>query len=1059
MATELVEKTPARDTTEDSLLEKDVLFLHPSDHPGMALSSTPMDGTNFLPWTRAVSHDYLMDLELDFERDRQIVHVHQDRMRSVELWDEIVWLEPPPKYLCGGCSCDISKVISERMEAHQVMQFLMGLHDSFDAERSQILMLDPLPNVQKVYAMILRIEKQRAVQVNVADTNTNTAYQVALTARKDVAQKKRDQKKKGTGGKALMANVTKTVDASPSEQNIGNTSNHSSIDFGYWIIDTGATNHICADITIFTSYAKPPHKHSVHLPDGTQKPVLYVGTVKLSDNFLLDNDQASRKTLALGTLYEKLYVLNHASFNAVHPSSPPVMSCSVSHCTDVVWHRCLGHASMRVIKQLPIPMTSLGDSANMPCTICPLAKQSRVPFPLIIDPQRAKFHKRALRCILLGYAPNKKAYKLYDLDNHHTVISRDVVFHEDVFPFDTQQSSTTTCPLPIPSTPDTHFDYPIPSTQSIVSSPALSIQTHVPLSTSGISSPQVPLHVPEAPIVRRSSRTIQKPCWLDDFICHLNYPHLLSSCNAAYISFVASLSILQEPRSFAEVSKSRQWRETMNSELAALEHNNTWIVTPLPEGKKAIGCKWVYKLKLNADGTVDRHKARLVSKGYNQIEGVDYVDCFSPVAKTVTVRVFLAIAAAHNWPIHQLDVNNAFLHGHLEEDIYMLPPEGSSVPSGMVCKLARSLYGLKQASRQWNLEFSSKLALFGFRQSSHDYCLFIKHTELGSLFLLVYVDNVLLTGPSMELLQEVKTYLHELFTIKDMGAARYFLGLEIARSTLGLYVTQTKYVLDIVHDAGLSNAKGVSTPFPQGLKLSSDCGALLPNPDSYRWLIGRLLYLDFTRPDISHSVQQLSQFLNHPCEAHWNAALHVVRYLKGCLLRVCSSLHKIPWTYELIVMPTGHLAPIPVDLFLDFVFSLGLLSFHGRRRNSPQCHALRLRQNTVAWLSQFAIYAALHITANLVFHERTKHIGIDCHVRDAYRDGFVTPSHVRSSDQLADVFTKVLPLLYFSSLTSKLGLVSLFPSPTCGGAVETMHETETAAMNETETEAQAFDAG
>ncbi|KAL0418744.1 UNVERIFIED_CONTAM: Retrovirus-related Pol polyprotein from transposon RE1 [Sesamum radiatum] len=623
-----------------------------------------------------------------------------------------------------------------------------------------------------------------------------------------------------------MANVTKTVDASPSEQNIGdlvtellkivkstntpsdpvtttyanyvhideefasNASNHSSIDFGYWIIDTGATNHICADITMFASYAKPSHKHSVHLPDGTQKPVLYVGTVKLSDNFVLDNDQASRKTLALGTLYEKLYVLNRASFNVVHPSSPPVMSCFVSRCTDVVWHRRLGHASMRA----SLPNKFWGDAILTATHLINRTPSQhlrwkspfqilydKVPpydhlwtfgslcFVTVIDPQRAKFHKRALRCILLGYAPNKKAYKLYDLENHHTVISRDVLFHEDVFPFDTQQSSTT-CPLPIPSTPDTHLDYPIPSTQSTVR--------------------------PLLPLFKLMSRFL-----------------------------------LLEPRSFAEASKSKQWREAMNSELAALEHNNTWIVTPLPEGKKAIGCKWVYKLKLNADGIVDRHKARLVAKGYNQIEGVDYVDYFSPVAKTVTVRVFLAIAAAHNWPIHQLD---AFLHGHLEEDIYMLPPEGSSVPSGMVCKLARSLYGLKQASRQWNLEFSSKLALFGFRQSSHDYCLFIKHTELGSLFLLVYVDDVLLIGPSMELMQEVKTYLHELFTIKDMGAARYFLGLEIARSTSGSYVAQTKYVLDIVHDAGLSNAKGVSTPFPQGLKLSSDCGALLPNPDSYR---------------------------------------------------------------------------------------------------------------------------------------------------------------------------------------------------------------------------------
>ncbi|KAK4408633.1 Retrovirus-related Pol polyprotein from transposon RE2 [Sesamum angolense] len=714
-------------------------------------------------------------------------------------------------------------------------------------------MLDPLPNVQKVYAMILRIEKQRAAKVNVADTSTNTAYQVALTARKDVAQKKRcyvdkrslicdnchkpghskdscfklygvlewykslsDQKKKGTGGKALMANVTRQL---------------------------------------------MPHIQNKTL------------------------DQASRKTLALGTLYEKLYVLNHASFNVVHPSTPPVMSCSVSHCTDAVWHRHLGHASMRVIKQLPIPMTSLGDSANMPCTICPLAKQSRVPFPLIINPQRAKF-KRALRCILLGYAPNKKAYKLYDLENHHTVISRDVVFHEDVFPFDTQQSSTT-CPLPIPSTPDTHLDYPIPSTQSTFSSPAPSIQTHVPLSTSGISSPQVPLHVPEAPIVRRSLEPYRNHVGFMILSVILTILIFLSSCNAAYISFVASLSMLQEPRSFAEASKSRQRRETMNSELAALEHNNTWIVSPLPEGKR------------RSDAT------------------------------------------AHNWPIHQLDVNNAFLHGHLEEDIYMLPPEGSSVPSGM-------------------------------------------QTELGSLFLLVYVDDVLLTGPSMELLQE----------------------------HFGLYVAQTKYVLDIVHDVKLSNAKGVSTPFPQGLKLSSDCGALLPNPDSYRRL--RYMLYDILRGCPSKGLffpSQNSLDLRAYCDADWASCTDSRRSLSGFCIFLGPAL--ISWKTK--------------------------------------------KQSTVSRSTAEAEYRSMAVT---VCELRWLSYLLDCHiVRDAYRDGFVTPSHVRSSDQLADVFTKVLPLPSFSSLTSKLGLVSLFPSPTCGGAVETIDETETAAMDETETEAQVFDAG
>ncbi|KAL0387930.1 UNVERIFIED_CONTAM: Retrovirus-related Pol polyprotein from transposon RE2 [Sesamum radiatum] len=335
----------------------------------------------------------------------------------------------------------------------------------------------------------------------------------------------------------------------------------------------------------------------------------------------------------------------------------------------------------------------------------------------------------------------------------------------------------------------------------------------------------------------------------------------------------------------------------------------------------------------------------------------------------------------------------------------------------------------------------------------------------------------------MELLQEVKTYLHGLFTIKDIGAARYFLGLEIACSTSGLYVAQTKYVLDIIHDAGLSNAKGISTPFPQGLKLSSDCGALLPNPDSYRRLVGRLLYLGFTRPDISHSVQQLSQFLNHPCEAHWNAALHVVRYLKGCPSKGLffpsqNSLDLRAYCDADWASCTDSRRSLSgFCIFLE----PALISWNTKKQSTVSRSTTEAEYRSMAvtvcklrWLllGDFGLElqlplslfydnkAALHITANPVFHERTKHIEIDCHiVRDAYRDGFVTPSHVRSSDQLADVFTKVLPLPSFSSLTSKLGLVSLFPSPTYGGAVETMHETEIAAMNETETEAQVFDAG
>ncbi|KAL0283093.1 UNVERIFIED_CONTAM: Retrovirus-related Pol polyprotein from transposon TNT 1-94 [Sesamum angustifolium] len=205
---------------------------------------------------------------------------------------------------------------------------------------------------------------------------------------------------------------------------------------------------------------------------------------------------------------------------------------------------------------------------------------------------------------------------------------------------------------------------------------------------------------------------------------------------------------------------------------------------PLPQVKKVIGSRWVYKLKLNNDDTEERHKARLVSKGYNQIAEIDYMDNFSPVAKEVTIRTFLAVAATLDWHIHKLDINNAFLHDFLDEEIYVVPPEGYLVLDGHVCKLRRSLYGLKQASRQWNQEFTSKLVDYGFIQSKNDHCLFTKSMTNGFITLLVYVDDLLIAGTSKLILTKVKSYLEKLFTIKDPGMTKNFLGLEIARGNI-----------------------------------------------------------------------------------------------------------------------------------------------------------------------------------------------------------------------------------------------------------------------------------
>ncbi|KAL0404611.1 UNVERIFIED_CONTAM: Retrovirus-related Pol polyprotein from transposon RE1 [Sesamum radiatum] len=356
-----------------------------------------------------------------------------------------------------------------------------------------------------------------------------------------------------------------------------------------------------------------------------------------------------------------------------------------------------------------------------------------------------------------------------------------------------------------------------------------------------------------------------------------------------------------------------------------------------------------------------------------------------------------------------MDVNNAFLHGHLNEDLYMIPQEGFPMELGLVCKLERSLYGLKQASYQWNMEFTLKLTEFGFVQSAHDRCLFTKPTTSGLLVLLVYIDDILLTGPSMDAIKIVKDYLHALFTIKDIGDARYFLGLEIARNSI----------------------------------------------DPYRRLIGRLLYLGFTHPDISHSVQELSQFITRPCEGHLKAALHVVCYLKECPSQGLFLPVQNSFVLKAYCDADWASCSDSRRSLSGFCIFLGdaLVSWKTKKSTISRSTAkaeYRSMATTVCelrWLSYILAdlgisfplpvelfcdnKAAIYITANPVFHERTTNIEMDCHiVRDAFKEGFILPTYVRSSLQIADIFTKPLPLKVFIFLSSKLGLVSLAPSPT-----------------------------
>lgn len=320
----------------------------------------------------------------------------------------------------------------------------------------------------------------------------------------------------------------------------------------------------------------------------------------------------------------------------------------------------------------------------------------------------------------------------------------------------------------------------------------------------------------------------------------------------------------------------------MKEEIHALEINKTWTLEALPPGKRPIGCRWVYKIKYKADGSVERYKARLVAKGFTQIEGLDYHDTFAPVAKLVTVRCLLAVASVRNWELHQLDVNNAFLHGDLEEEVYMQLPEGyGNQGDQRVCRLKKSLYGLKQASRNWFENFASALKSFGFQQSLSDYSLFTYRSGNNFLAVLVYVDDLIVAGNNSSLCQRLKEFLHTQFHVKDLGKLKYFLGIEVARHSSGIFLCQRKYTLDILTESGMIGAKPCSFPIDQKLKLTDDMDQPLSNPAQYRRLVGRLIYLTITRPEISYSVNILSQFMHEPKQPHLDAALRVLRYLKS----------------------------------------------------------------------------------------------------------------------------------------------------------------------------------
>ncbi|WKA07561.1 hypothetical protein VitviT2T_025368 [Vitis vinifera] len=524
----------------------------------------------------------------------------------------------------------------------------------------------------------------------------------------------------------------------------------------------------------------------------------------------------------------------------------------------------------------------------------------------------------------------------------------------------------------------------------------------------------------------RHNRGIPKPTYEPELSTKVKYPmsnyvynHRLSESNK---SFVNQLSTVAIPNSVQEALADPRWKATMNEEMESLQKNETWELVECPPGKKPVGCCWIYTVKYKADGSIERFKARLVAKGYTQTYGIDYTETFAPVAKIKTVRVLLSLAANLDWPLQQFDVKNAFLHGKLSEEVYMDLPPGCMVPEKQcqkVCKLKKSLYGLKQSPRAWFGRFTKSVRAFGYRQSNSDHTLFLKKQHGKITALIVYVDDMVVTGNDPEERKALQNYLSREFEMKDLGPLKYFLGIEVSQSSEGIFLSQRKYALDLLQETGMLGCQPVNTPIEEGLKLCVEPNQVSTDKGRYQRFVGRLMYLAHTRPDLAYALSVVSQYMHNPGEQHMNAIMRILRYLKNAPRKGILFAKNVD--HQSIEVYTDADWAGAVD---DRRSTSGYFTFVGGNLVTWKSK----KQNVVARSSAEAEFrVACDIAHNPVQHDRTKHVDVDrFFIKEKLDDKIVELPKIRSEDQLANILTKAVSSQVFSKFLDKLGMYDIY---------------------------------
>lgn len=636
----------------------------------------------------------------------------------------------------------------------------------------------------------------------------------------------------------------------------------------------------------------------------------------------------------------------------------------------------------------------------------------------VSDHNRNKLDSKSKKCTLVGYGGDEFGYRLWDDEGKKIIRSRDIIFNERVMYKDRHTVKASDSEQSEPVYLDTEYVPDNPMTEETV-------VNSQPEELAEQSRTEQPDTTPTADSVPRRS----------------NRPHIP---NRRYMNYLL-LTDGGEPECYEEACQTgdaSKWELAMKDEMKSLTSNQTWELVELPKGKKALHNKWLYRVKEEHDGSM-RYKARLVVKGFQQKEGIDYNDIFAPVVKLTTIRTVLSIVASQDLYLEQLDVKTAFLHGDLEEEIYMHQPEGFSKKGNenLVCLLKKSLYGLKQAPRQWYMKFDNFMHKEDFQKCNADHCCYIKRYQSSYIILLLYVDDMLVAGPDMDDIKRLKRQLSKEFDMKDLGPAKKILGMQITRDKQKgtLQLSQVEYIKRVLQRFNMSNAKAVGTPLASHFRLSKDQSPQTEDEKNfmedipYASAIGSLMYaMVCTRPDIAHAVGAVSRFMANPGKTHWEAVKWILRYLRGT-------------TNTYLYFAKGE---VKVHGYVDADFAREV-----DRRRSTTGYVFTVGSTAVSWMSRLqkivalstteaeyvavteaskemiwlqglltelgfkqeknVLYSdsqsAIHLAKNSAFHSRTKHIGIRYHfIRSLLEDEMLTLEKISGSKNPADVLTKTV---------------------------------------------------